>query len=487
MRSERAEHLAIDAAARAAAVPLCVDLDGTLLRSDLLVESALALLAAKPWLIAAMPFWLLRGKARFKREIAARVDVDGEFLPWDARLLERLRAERGRRPLILCTAADREAAERAVAPLALFDEVIGSDGERNLAGHHKRDALVARFGDRGFDYAANHRVDLPIWRVARRAWLVNADARTCRAAGAHCEADVTLPPQHGGARRWLKALRPHQWLKNLLVFLPLLASHRFMDPPAVVDALGAFVAFGLCASGVYLLNDLLDLRADRRHPRKRLRPLAAGELSLVGAALAAPALVLVALALAWAIGPRFAAVLATYYVCTLAYSLALKRTAMLDVIVLAGLYTLRIIGGGAAIAAPLSFWLLAFSMFLFLSLAMLKRYAELHALAADGRAKASGRGYDVEDLPLLQSLGASSGYLAVLVLALYINSPESLQLYSQPKALWLLCPLLLYWVSRAWSVAHRGRMHDDPVVFAVTDRVSLVTIALCAAIAAWAI
>jgi 4-hydroxybenzoate polyprenyltransferase len=263
----------------------------------------------------------------------------------------------------------------------------------------------------------------------------------------------------------------HQWLKNLLVFVPLLAAHRVLD--STLLAVLAFAAFSLCASGVYLLNDLLDLKSDRRHHSKRNRPLAAGKLPLLGGLLAAPVLTLAAFAVALAVSPLFALVLGGYWLTTLAYSLQLKRKVMLDVLLLAALYTARIIGGAVAIMVEPSFWLLAFSMFMFLSLALLKRYTELAALLADGRDKASGRGYRVDDLPLLQSFGAASGYGAVLVLALYINSPESLELYTRPYALWLLCPMLLYWISRAWFVAHRGEMHDDPVVYAATDRFSL--------------
>lgn len=468
-------------------VPLCVDLDGTLLKSDLMVETLLSVLAAAPWRVFQLPLWLLKGKAGFKRELARRAHIDAEHLPWDRRVLERLRAQHGQRRLVLCTAADQGAAEAATAHLQLFDEVIASDGQRNLAGTRKGEALAARFGARGFDYAGNAHVDLAVWRQARRAWVVNAPAGLAASAAKATEVELELPREGGGLKAWLRALRLHQWLKNLLVFLPLLASHRFLDPAAVMQALGAFLVFGLCASGVYLLNDLLDLPADRRHPRKRLRPFAAGSLPLAPGLVAAPLLSLTALGLAWWIAPPLAAVLFGYYLCTLAYSLTLKKRVMIDVVVLAGLYTLRIIGGAFAIGAPLSFWLLAFSMFLFLSLAMLKRYTELATLLADGRGSASGRGYQVEDLPLLQSLGSSAGYLAVLVLALYINSPESLELYSHPKVLWLLCPLLLYWMSWVWVVAHRGRMHDDPVVFAVTDPVSRWVIAACALVAFGAI
>lgn len=274
----------------------------------------------------------------------------------------------------------------------------------------------------------------------------------------------------------------HQWVKNLLVFLPMLAAHRVLDPVAGVNSLLAFLCFGLCASSVYLTNDLLDLGADRQHPRKRHRPFAAGTLPLVAGPIAAVALLLVGFVLAWFVAPAFLAVLFGYYVLTTGYSLRFKRIVMLDVVVLAMLYTTRILAGAAAVRTFPSFWLLAFSMFIFLSLAMIKRYTELSSALKLGKVTASGRGYDVDDIPLIQSLGGSSGYLAVLVLALYIDSTASQALYRHPHYLWLLCPLLLYWISRAWAIAHRGIMHDDPVVFAVKDKISLLLLILAAII-----
>lgn len=468
-------------------VPLCVDLDGTLIRSDLLLESALALLRQSPLHALLLPLWLAQGRARLKREIAQRVELDASLLPYDEHVLAFLRDDCRERRRILCTASDTRLAQAVADHVGAFDEVMASDGARNLAGTTKREALSARFGERGYDYAGNERRDLKVWQGARRAVVVGGDGSLARAAAAVCEVEREFPRERGGLRTWMKALRLHQWLKNLLVFLPLLAAHRLFDSSAVLPAGVAFLAFGLCASGVYLLNDLLDLDADRRHPRKRLRPFAAGTLSLHYGVLAAPLLALAGLALALALSPLFAAVLGGYYALTLAYSLRLKRIEMLDVVVLAALYTVRIIGGAAVIGGGLSFWLLAFSMFLFLSLAMLKRYTELLSMQSNGKVDASGRGYSVEDLPLIQSLGGASGYLSVLVLALYINSTASEALYRHPRVLWLLCPLLLYWISRVWMKAHRGLMHDDPVVFAVTDRVSQAILALCAAVALGAI
>lgn len=459
-------------------VALCVDLDGTLLRSDILYESLLALLSRNPLYVFLLPFWFLRGKAALKHEIALRTELDVATLPYDARLVEALR-ETTVRPRVLCTASSAKFADAIAKHLGVFELVIASDAQRNLSGLNKARALSERFGEKAFDYAGNDAVDLHVWRQSRHAWVVNGSSSLARRAADICEVATHLPSSSGTMRSWVKAVRIHQWLKNLLVFVPMLASHRFWDASTITAAALAFIAFGLCASGVYVLNDLLDLPSDRRHPRKCLRPFASGEIKLIHGLAAAPLLTLAGFGLALAVTPMFALALLGYYVMTLAYSLRLKRVVMVDVVLLAALYTVRIIGGALAIHAELSFWLLAFSMFIFLSLAILKRYTELAAVLAAGQDKASGRGYGVDDLSMIQSLGAASGYIGVLVFALYINSPESLQLYQRPQVLWLLCPLLLYWISRAWIIAHRGGMHDDPVVFAVTDRASQAVILLC--------
>jgi len=468
-------------------IPLCVDLDGTLIRTDMLLESALALLRKNPAYALKFGMWLLRGKAHLKREIAARTQLDASLLPYNAPLVAWLRGEAAQRRQVLCTASDSKFADAVAAHIGGFDEVLASDGIHNLAGEKKADALRERFGDHGFDYAGNATPDLAVWRHARRGIVVNATSSLAKRAADIVEVERVFEDAPGGLRVWLKALRLHQWLKNLLVFLPLFASHRAFNPDAILASLLAFLSFGLCASGVYLLNDLLDLEADRNHPRKRLRPFAAGTLPITAGLVAAPLLTVASFTLALAVGPRFALVLLGYYALTLGYSFGVKRIAMLDMVVLAALYTVRIVAGTVAIQAALSFWLLAFSMFLFLSLAMIKRYTELRAMLLQGRNRAGGRGYQVDDLQLIQSLGGASGYLAVLVLALYINSTASEALYRHPQVLWLLCPMLLYWISRVWLIAHRGAMHDDPVVFALTDGVSRIVLLICASVVVGAI
>jgi 4-hydroxybenzoate polyprenyltransferase/phosphoserine phosphatase len=463
--------------------PLCVDLDGTLIHTDLLVESALALLATNPLMLFFLPIWLLvGGKARLKREIAKRVELNPTTLPYNQELLAWIREQQGLRAIALCTASDATLAERVADHLGIFDTVIASDGSQNLSGANKAEALVKHYGERGFDYAGNATVDLHVWRHAHAAVVVEAGSRLTMAATRVTSIDRTFKASSPSLRSWAKALRLHQWIKNVLVFLPILAAHRVLDVHAVVASAVAFLCFGLCASSVYVTNDLLDLTSDRLHHRKKHRPFAAGVIPLYQGPLVAALLLIIGFTIAWQLSQAFTVMLAGYYVLTTAYSLKLKRVVMLDVVVLAMLYTTRILAGAAAIQAPASFWLLAFSMFIFLSLAMVKRYVELLTSQKTGKVKASGRGYDIEDISLIQSLGSSSGYMAVLVLALYIDSTASSALYRHPHYLWMLCPLLLYWISRTWAIAHRGTMHDDPVVFAVMDKTSRILLVMAGVI-----
>ncbi|MGC4062595.1 MAG: UbiA family prenyltransferase [Aquabacterium sp.] len=467
------------------AVPLCVDLDGSLIHSDLLLESFLLLIKRNPLYLLLVPLWLLGGKARLKAEIARRVTLDGSALPYTKPFVDWLKAQKAQgRPIWLCTASDASLAKAVADHVGLFDGVLASNGQLNLAGGNKARALVAKFGEKGFDYCGNHRVDLAVWRHARAAVVVNGGPALVSAARAVTTVDATFAPMRGGIKVVLKALRVHQWAKNALIFVPVAAAHKLGNGAVLVDSLLAFVAFSLCASSVYLLNDMLDLAADRQHHSKCNRPFASGQLSLLFGLFTAPVLLLVALAIALILPLKFLAVLAAYYVATLAYSFGLKRLVMIDVLALAGLYTVRIVAGAAATGIELSFWLLMFSIFIFLSLAIVKRYAELHAMRQQGKLKAKGRGYQVEDLHMLQSLGASSGYLSILVLALYLNSPDIIKMYSHPKMVWGLVPIMLYWISRIWMQTYRGHMHDDPLVYALKDRISLLT-GVSAAVMLW--
>ncbi|MBB4517805.1 UbiA family prenyltransferase [Paraburkholderia fungorum] len=460
---------------------LAVDLDGTLIRSDMLIETGFAYLKANPLRFYRPLVWIAKGgKAHLKAKLAAATHVDVATLPYDPKVIEWLKRERAAgRSLVLATASDASYAEAISGHLGLFDRTLATDGKVNLSSGRKRDALVREFGNKGFDYAGNSHDDIAVWEAAERAYVVNPSPGVARRAQKIGNVESVLQTRKNPVRVWLKALRVHQWLKNLLIFIPLLASHQVSSLELDLRGVLAFVLFGFCASSVYLLNDLLDLDDDRHHPTKRRRPFASGSLSIIWGMVAFPVLAIGAFAGALILLPwRFAAVLAGYYVLTMLYSFVLKRRVILDVVVLAMLYTARIIAGTAAFRMTLTFWLLGFSMFLFLSLALVKRYAELHATRAAGGAKARGRGYVADDLSMISSLGAASGYLSVLVLALYIQDSKTTHLYSHPQVIWLACPLLLYWISRTWLITHRGLMHDDPVVFAAKDRTSLLTVAL---------
>jgi 4-hydroxybenzoate polyprenyltransferase/phosphoserine phosphatase len=453
--------------------PLVVDLDGTLIHTDMLHESALRLTRDRPFEVLRIPLWLVRGKAVLKDRLASHSGVDASLLPYNEQLLAWLKEERaaGRR-IVLCTASDRAFAEAVAGHLGVFDEVLASDGRINLAGERKAEALERLYGHGGFDYAGNSRADLHVWRRARRAIVVNGARGLASKAAALCGVEREFPPRPRGIATWRKALRVHQWLKNLLLFMPLVAAHRIAEVEGWLVLALAFASFSLCASAVYLVNDLLDLDSDRAHPRKRKRPFASGAVPSWQGVLLAPVLFAASLALGTAVGGGFLRWLLFYFVLTCAYSLGLKRVALLDCITLAMLYTLRIVAGAAALAIPLSFWLLAFAAFLFLSLAFVKRYAELQVQALSGRHKVHGRGYTTADEPLVLNLGVSAGYAAAVVLALYLNSDNVLVLYALPEAIWGAVPVLIFWIGWIWMRAHRGEMHDDPLVFAMKDRAS---------------
>ena len=404
-------------------VPLAVDLDGTLVRTDLLVESFFVLIRRNPLYAVAAFFWLLRGRAYLKKQIGRRVALDAAALPYHYELLDFLKNQRmqGRR-LILASGCDEKLVRQVADYLRIFDEVLATDGAGNLTGRQKRDRLVAEFGERMFDYAGDSRRDLPVWASARRAVVVHATRSLSRRVARVCEVERVLESRAEWVSTYGRALRVHQWLKNLLVFVPLAMAHRSLDPDLLFRTCVAFVAFGLVASSVYLVNDLIDLPADRRHPHKRERPFASGELSPFWGLVSSPVLCGLGFLTGALLPLPFVAVLAAYFVSNLVYSLWLKQVPVLDVIVLAGFYIARIMGGSAAIAVWPSPWLLAFSTFLFVSLALVKRYGELVTLAIVDGKESRARGYLDTDKELLASMGAASGYVAVLVLAIFIST-----------------------------------------------------------------
>jgi 4-hydroxybenzoate polyprenyltransferase/phosphoserine phosphatase len=463
--------------------PLVVDLDGTLLRSDLLLESAFCFVRQHPRRALAPLPWLLAGRAHLKDKLAEAVVLNAASLPYNPHVLAFLQREKAAgRTLVLATASHHRHAKAIATHLGLFDRVFASSADINLSAHCKQDALVSAFGEKGFDYVGNSRSDLVVWASSCKAYLADPEFGVELAAKRQGNVESVLSKPQQPVRAWMKQLRLHQWAKNVLLFVPLLAAHRLLELPLLWAGLLAFLAFGLCASSVYLLNDLLDLEDDRQQPKKCLRPLASGAVPIKSAVLAVPLLLLGAFALSACLLPwKFTLALAGYYSLTLAYSLVLKRVMTVDVIALAMLYTARIVAGTFAFGVPLTFWMLAFSMFLFLSLALVKRYAELCAPHLQGHARAASvRGYYPGDLSMVSALGAASGYLAVMVLALYIQDQGTIAQYRHPQLIWLACPLLLYWITRAWMITHRGWMHEDPVVFAIKDRNSILTAVLFA-------
>lgn len=464
-------------------LPLVVDLDFTLVNSDTLHETLLLVAARQPLRLMGLPALLARGKAAVKAHLAQLAIPDPVLLPYNPSVLDYVRTEVGRgRKVCLATAADRQVAEAVAGHLELFSRVFASDGVNNLAAQAKAEALVGVFGERGFDYIGNSVDDLAVWARARHSLVVREmPALADRARAAGFELHPLSPASPVPVRAMLRALRPHQWLKNLLVLVAPLAAHA-LDVGTLAAALLAMIAFSLAASAGYLVNDLLDLPSDRAHPNKRRRPFANGDLPVKLGVMLAPVLLLAGLSIALWVTPGLMLLLAGYWVLSLAYSLVLKRAAPLDVMILSGLYVLRIFGGSIATGIDVSHWLLVFSMFLFLSLAMVKRVIEIVGRREAEGARIPGRGYQSDDLPVLQQLATSAGIGAVLLLGLYVSSEAAGILYRRADLLWLLCPLLIFWLSRIFLLANRGVLHDDPLVFAATDQGSLTLIAVCVAL-----
>ncbi len=451
-------------------LPLCVDLDGTLILGDSLHEALAVSLRDVPALAKAT-LQLSRGKAPFKRAVYAIADMDVTCLPYNEAFLAYLRQVRANgRELHLVTAADARIAHAVAAHLGLFDDVICSDGERNVRGSAKAQALVERFGARGFSYAGNDATDLAVWEAAGGVVIVNAPsgvAERARRAG-NVEADFSRV--RSSLKSVVKAIRPHQWAKNVLIFLPIIASTEFLDFQGWQRAAFLFVAFCFAASSIYVINDLIDLNADRRHPRKRARPFASGAVSVKAGLGVSAGLAILAMAAAAPVGAM--PLVLIYMAITSSYSLLLKEKALMDVFILASLYSIRIIAGGIVSGHLVTEWLIGFSVFLFLSLAIAKRVAELLGTQSRAGGQLSRRAYTDADLPILQIMGVASAFVAALVLALYLQSQAAHNLYRHPVWLLAVAVAVLFWLSRVWLKTARGEMDDDPVVWAVKDRTS---------------
>jgi 4-hydroxybenzoate polyprenyltransferase len=466
--------------------PLCVDLDGTLIKSDSLFDALCELVRRSPLAVWRLPLWVMGGRARVKIEIARRAPLNAALLPYNLPLLRYLQAQRREgRPLYLATGADAGLAERVAAHLGIFQGVLGTEGKINLTKTRKLARLKERFGE--FDYIGNSHADVAVLAGAREALVANPTLGLRLALRTrHIPVARTFLDRRPTARTVVKAIRLHQWTKNVLLFAPLLLSHQ-LTGRSVAAAIAAFFCFCFMASANYLVNDMLDVENDRRHRSKRLRPFAAGDLSVSGGIALSLALFLASAALLPELPRAFALWLGLYIVATLSYSLYLKRVAVVDVLVLSGLYTLRLLAGGAATGTVISQWLAGFSSFLFLSLAMVKRFSEIENLREKGVAATEGRGYLAADLEQIRSFGTASAYAAVVVFMLYIARPDVTELYRHATRLWLIVPLLIYWLNRVWLLASRGELDDDPVVFAMRDGMSLVVGAAVAGVALFAI
>lgn len=464
-------------------LPLYVDLDGTLVATDTLWESLVGVVKAQPLKALTIPFSLVGGRAAFKTSIADMVDLRAEYLPYDPVVLDHLRAEhaRGRR-IILATAAHERIAHAVAAHCGVFDGVLATSAGVNLKGAAKARAIREHAGGE-YAYMGDSSADLAVWADAAEIYVAGTNSKLIAQASTHGTVAGTFMRTPVSPRDIAKQLRLHQWVKNILLFLPLFLAHRISEPLLFMQVAMAFLAFGLCASAVYVLNDVMDIESDRAHPTKRGRPMASGRIPLSFAVIAIPVLLLLAtLVSLLATPPSFSWWLLTYAVLTTLYTFVFKRMAIIDVLVLAGLYTLRVEAGAAAASVVVSPWLLMFSMFLFTSLAFLKRYTELLDMAEKERARMAGRGYTVDDTEMIRVLGPAIGYISILVITLYVNSPEVRALYVHPLRLWLLVPCMVYWITRLWLIAHRGGMHEDPILFTVRDRgsyaVGLIVVAI---------
>lgn len=455
--------------------PLCVDLDGTLVNTDLLLETGISAIKTSWKNIFRLPAWVLSGKATVKSGLAITSFVDPRTLPYNQKLLEYLRGERERgREIILATASDRRIAEEIAHHLGLFDDVMASDGITNLKGEAKAVALVDRYGERGFSYAGNDRSDLPVWRRSKSAVLANTKRSVSRAVADMVPIEQVFDDRASIFYELVREARPLQWLKNILVFIAPIAGHMILDPTVFFHTFVTFLAFCAAASAIYFFNDLLDLEADRRHPRKRRRPFASGRLPLPFG-LAGPVLIFFAMAIGSIVSLEIVLIVSAYIVLSLLYSNYFKTKPLADVFCLALLYTIRLVAGGIASTSGVSIWLLNFSGFLFLSLGLLKRYAEyFDQSSGESGFKSSRRGYTENDSLLIIIMGVGSSFISALVFGLYVSSAEVKLAYRNPSLMWGAVPLILFWQCRLWLATVRGYMHDDPIIYAATDKISYI-------------
>jgi len=457
-------------------LPLCLDLDGTLIATDTLLESTLTAVKLKPLILFLLPFWIMKGKLWFKNRIARIALPNPATLPYRRDLLEYARAEKAKgREIVLATATVQEIADGVAAHLGIFDRVLASGKDQNLRSKRKLAALNELYGEKNFVYGGDSSADIEVWKGSAAAVLVNASRSVKQKIAGSVPIAQTFTYKKPFLKALIKEIRVYQWIKNILIFLPLILAHNISSIPLYGDLLLAFLSFSFISSFVYIVNDLLDIEADRHHPRKMKRPIASCIISIKQALVLAPLFLATSIALALLFLPmEFFFTLMTYFILTTAYSIILKRIYLLDIMVLSGLYTIRLIAGAAAVSVFISPWLLALSVFIFFSLATMKRYTELLVLLEQKQTNAKGRGYHVDDLSLLAGFGPSSGLISVLIFMLYVNSNEVIKLYDKPFYLWPIAIILMFWILRLWFVAHRGKMTDDPIVFTAKDPVSYI-------------
>lgn len=455
-------------------IPICVDLDETLISSDSLADSIFCAIKNHPHIIFLLPFWILKGKFYFKKRILHYYQINPETLPYRAEILDFLKQKKSEgRKIILITASLQEVADSVANYLGIFDGSYGTSSKKNLKAANKTLFLVDKYGKAGFDYIGDSKADLAVWEKARKSVLVEPSSKILKKVKSFNNIEKVFIGKKNYLMLILKEIRVHQWLKNFLIFLPLLMAHKLDHIELIIKSITAFFSFSFVASFVYVINDLLDIDSDRKHPRKKNRPIASGNLSIKIALIIGLILLIFGMGSSLIfLSTEFSIVLLIYLLITTLYSFYLKKIYILDIFILSMLYTIRLIGGAVAIDVVVSKWLLAFSVFLFLSLAILKRFTELRVMQMENKSKTSGRGYNVDDLNLISILGPTSGYLSVVIFTLYIYSPEVLKLYSVPELLWPVAIFILLWITRIWFLANRNEMDDDPIVFAVKDKTS---------------
>lgn len=455
-------------------IPICVDLDETLIRSDSLADSIFCALKNNPLIIFLLPFWIIKGKFYFKKRILEFFQINPEILPFRNEVLDflKLKKEEGRK-IILISASLQEIADSVANHTGIFDEAYGTSSETNLKANNKSLFLVEKFGKFGFDYIGDSKADIAVWKNARKSYLVDPGLNTLKKVEKFNNIEKVFRSKKNTFKLIIQEIRVHQWLKNLLIFLPLLMAHKLNNVDLIIKSVIAFLSFNFIASFVYVVNDLLDIDSDRHHPRKKNRPIASGNLSIRIALIIIPLLLIVGISGSLLfLSTEFLIVLLIYLAITTLYSFYLKKIYILDIFILSILYTIRLIAGAVAVDVIISKWLLAFSVFLFLSLAILKRFTELRVMQMENKDNASGRGYNVDDLSLISILGPTSGYLSVVIFTLYIYSPEVSKLYSLPELLWPVAFFILLWITRIWFLANRNEVDDDPIVFTVKDKAS---------------